>query len=80
MKGLPLDFPCKVCGTPARPDRMNGRCETCLRTTCDSCARRCDRCGRTYCQNHVEHRTVMVQQVANQMLLCDLCRRVMLLS
>lgn len=79
MKAEEIDFPCAVCGTPAKIDRMNGRCQTCARRTCASCARQCSRCGRTYCQDHVEHRTVMIQQVAHQMLLCDLCRKILLL-
>lgn len=74
-----IDFPCRVCGTPAKIDRQNGICKTCMKRICASCMRHCSRCGVTYCQNHVEHRTVMIQQVAHQMLLYEACRGIMLL-
>lgn len=79
MKAENIDFPCLICGTPAKVDRINGICQTCRRRTCASCARRCGRCVRTFCENDVEERTVMIQQAEHHMLLCSLCRLVLLL-
>ena len=78
MKAERIDFPCNVCGTPAKPDRIDGRCNTCGERTCASCTRRCGRCERIFCQEHVEERKVMVQQVEKRMLLCTLCRLIMM--
>lgn len=74
-----IDFPCAICSTPAKVDRINGLCQACKRRTCTSCARRCGRCGRTFCENDVEERKVMIQQAEHHMLLCELCRLILLL-
>jgi hypothetical protein len=71
-------FPCKICGAPARPDRVYGMCHACFRNCCGSCVRKCGKCGRTFCENDVEERTIMIQQVAHSKLLCEKCRKVLL--
>ena len=74
-----IEFPCAICGTPAKVDRINGICPTCNRKTCVSCSRRCGRCGRVFCQFDVEERRVMIQQAEHHLLLCGICRRILLL-
>lgn len=73
-----IEFPCSVCFTPAKPDRINGRCDACGRRTCQSCARSCERCWRGFCRYDVEPRVVMIQQIPKSMLLCEICRKVLL--
>jgi hypothetical protein len=40
-----IEFPCTVCGTPAKADRIDGKCDACGRITCQVCYRRMFPCA-----------------------------------